>query len=74
VRVSPGAAAVLWRAGPLGRDERRVVGVGAGVEQVFDEDLVLPVDAEVVGVAEASAEVDELAECGAAFVAGVRPR
>ena len=69
VRVSPGAAAVLWRAGALGDDQDRVGDVRVGVEQVFDDDLVLPVVAEVVGVAEASAEVDELAECDLALVA-----
>ena len=56
IGVSPGAAAVLRRAGSLRGHEDRVVGVGVGVEQVLDEDLVLPVVAEVVGVAEASAE------------------
>ena len=40
-----------------------------GIQQVLDKDLVLPVVAEVVGVAEASAEVDQLAECDLALVA-----
>lgn len=68
VRVSPGAAAVLWWAGSLRGHEDRVVDVRVGIEQVFDEDLVLPVVAEVVGVAEASAGVSELTECDFAFV------
>ena len=62
VRVAPGAAAVLWRAGALRDEQGRVVGVGLGIEQIFDGDRVPPVVAEVVGVAEATAEVDELAE------------
>lgn len=69
VGVAPGAAAVLGRAGSLGGDQCGVVGVGIGVEQVFDGDLVLPVVAEVVGVAEASADVGEFVEGDLALVA-----
>ena len=70
VRVSPAAAAVLWWAGALGGREDRVVGLGVGVEKVFDDDLVLPVIAEVVGVAEAVAVAcDQFAESDLALVA-----
>ena len=44
------------------------MGLGVGVEQVFDEDLVLPVVTEVVCVAEASTDVGELAERDFALV------
>jgi hypothetical protein len=47
------------------------VGVGVRAEQVFDEDLVLPAVVEVVGVAEASAGVDQLIECDLALVVEV---
>ena len=69
VRVSPGAAAVLWWAGPLRAHQGRVVSVGVGVEQLLDGDLVLPVIAEVVGVAEAGADIGELAQSDLALVA-----
>jgi hypothetical protein len=64
-----GAAAVLWWAGAFRGDEHWVVGVGIGIEQVFDHDLVLPVIAEVLGVAEPVADAaDQLAEAHAALV------
>jgi hypothetical protein len=66
VGVSPGATAVFRRARSLRGDEDRVVGVGVGVQQIFDEYFVLPVVAEVIGVSEASADVGELVECDGA--------
>lgn len=67
--MSPGAAAILGWAGAFRGDEHWVVGVGVGVEQVFDHDLVLPVIAEVVGVADSVADAaDQLAEVDAALV------
>lgn len=61
--VSPGAAAVLWWAGSLRGNQDGVVGLGIEVEQFFDDDLVLPVIAEVIGVAESVVDAaDQLAE------------
>jgi hypothetical protein len=69
VGVSPGAAAVLWWAGAFRGAERRVVDLGVGVKEVFDHDLVLPVIAEVVGVAEPVADsADQLTEADATLV------
>jgi hypothetical protein len=46
------------------------VGLGIGVEQIFDDDLVLPVITEVVGVAETVAcACDQFAESDLALVA-----
>ena len=64
LRVSPGAAAVFGWAGPLGGDQDGVVELGVGVEQILDEDLVFPVVAEVVCVAEPVADADEASAPG----------
>jgi hypothetical protein len=48
------------------------MGAGDGVEEVLDEEFVLPVIAEVVGVAEASTDVDELVERDLALIGEVQ--
>ncbi len=70
-QIAIDAAAILRRAGPLARDQRRVGLLRVERLDLLDDDLVLPIVAEVVDVAEAlDAPLDQRAELDVAVVVG----
>src|SRR5436190_2457079 len=50
--VAPRASAVFRWASPFGGDQEGIVDRGIGIEDILDEDLVLPAVAEVIRVTE----------------------